>query len=111
MKTKLPNFDGQHVKAARLKLSGKSDERVGALALDEEAYVIVRCVCTHVDHGDVDGVLTRLHAMRATAVVLMDKGAGARMLDEASMLADERFGISNLFTQSEGDGEEPPPAP
>jgi hypothetical protein len=101
MKTALPKFEGQHVKAARMKISGHSDERIGALANEEEVYLIVRGVVATVDHGNVGNVLTRTHKVKATAVILLDKDQGARLLDEAAMLADERFGIQSLFN---GDG-------
>ena len=97
MKTTLPKFEGQQVKAARLQVRGNSDERVGALANEEEVYLIVRGVVATVDHGNVGNVFTRTHKVKATAAILLDRDQGARMLDEAAMLADERFGIQTLF--------------
>lgn len=105
MKTALPKFEGQQVKAARLKLAGRSDERVGALALDEEVYLIVRGVVRKVTHGDETGIFTRTHEVKASAAILLDRDQGARILDEAAMLADERFGIRNLFNDDGNEGE------
>jgi hypothetical protein len=99
VKTSLPRFEGQHVKAARLKLSGHSDERIGALANEEEIYLIVRGVVADVAHGNVSNVFTRTHKVKATAAILLDRDQGARILDEAAMLADERFDIPSLFNQ------------
>lgn len=106
MKTQLPKFEGSGVpKAARLKLTGNSDERVGALALGEEVYLIIRGVVSNVDHGSVGNVFARTHKVKASSVVFIDREQGERMLDEAAMLADERFGIRNLFAEGpSGDG-------
>lgn len=108
MKTTLPKFEGQQVQAARLKLSGHSDERVGALASEEDVYLIVRGVVAHIDHGNVGDVFTRTHTVRATAAILMSADQGARILDEAAMLADERFGVQNLFGGGTGPKDDGP---
>jgi hypothetical protein len=99
---KLPKFEGEQPQAASLRLSGRSDERVGALAREEEVYLIVRAVVNKITHGDESGVLTRVHHARATTVILMERDQGERILDEATMLANEQFGIRDLFNQ---DGE------
>jgi hypothetical protein len=106
MKTTLHKFEGQMPKAARLKVSGHSDERVGELANDEEVYLIVKGVVSTVDHGHVGNVFTRTHKVKATSVILMDRDQGARILDEAAMLADERFGIQSLFNPDGTNGAE-----
>lgn len=103
MKPSLPEFEGETPKQARLKLTGHSDERVGALAKEEEFFLIVRGVVSNVDHGNVGNVFTRTHKGKATSMILLDKDQGARILDEAAMLADERFGVPNLFNQDPGD--------
>jgi hypothetical protein len=97
MKTNLPKFEGRPVEAASLRLSGKSQERVGSLALGEEVYVIVKATIAKISHGDASEVFTRQHDARAVAVVIVDRKDGERWLSEAAMLADERFGIQNLF--------------
>jgi hypothetical protein len=101
MKTKLPRFEGREVQAATMSLTGRCRERIGALALDEEVYLIVRATVTKVAHhdgsGDQDGLFVRNHTVRAGAIMLLANGDGPRLLDEAAMLADERFGIQTLF--------------
>lgn len=107
MKTQLPKFEGSGVpKAARLRLTGKSDERVGALGLGEEVYLIISGVVSNVDHGSVGNVFARTHKVKASAVVFLEREQGQRMLEEAAMLADERFGIQNLFADRDGEGDE-----
>jgi hypothetical protein len=86
-------------------LTGHSDERVGALVNEEEIFLIVRAVVSNVDHGNVGNVFTRTHKVKATSAILLDAEQGARILDEAAMLADERFGIQSLFNQADGESE------
>jgi hypothetical protein len=113
MKTQLPKFEGRGVQAATLKLTGRSDERVGSLALDEEVYLIIRGVVRKIAHSDDSGIFTRSHEVKASVAIIIERDQGERILDEAAMLADERFGIQNLFTDAEagdnGSGEAPPP--
>lgn len=108
MKTQLPKFEGEQPKAARLKISGRSDERVGAMARNEEFYIVARCAVAKIIHGDDGGVLTRTHDAKAAVIVVIDRATGARLLDEAVMLANDRFGIRDLFTANPP--EEPPSA-
>jgi hypothetical protein len=97
MKAAVPRFEGMPVHGAVVKLTGKATEKVGSLAYDEEVYFVVRGVVAKVAHGPDEGVFTRIHEVKASALVMVDGQAGERMLDEARMLADERFGIRNLF--------------
>ena len=107
MKTSLPRFENRTPSAAAIALSGKAHDRVGALAYDEEVFLIVRARVTFVAHGDtrVNGadVFTRKHTLKADAVELLEADEGKRMLAEAEMLADERFGVPNLFNQGEAE--------
>jgi hypothetical protein len=114
MKTQLPKFEGRGVQAATLKLTGRSDERVGSLALDEEVYLIIRGVVRKIAHSDDSGIFTRSHEVKASVAIIIERDQGERILDEAAMLADERFGIQNLFNIEDaeadnGSGEAPPP--
>lgn len=108
METQLGLFEGTAVEAARLTLSGASDERVGKMAMGEEIFLVVKAVVHKVSHGEekVNKVeqFTRTHKAGITAMFMVDKGAGERMLMEASMLSDEQFGISNLFTTHSDEG-------
>jgi hypothetical protein len=99
LKTQLPKFEGQQVKAAALKVSGRCDSRVGALGLDEEVYLVIKVVVAKISHGDQSGIFTRTHDAKAVVIVPLERASGARILDEASALADERFGIANLFNE------------
>jgi hypothetical protein len=106
VKEQLPEFEGHHPEQAALRLTGKVQERVGALGFGEEVYVVVRAIVTKVGHGTLDKVFTRIHDAKATALYLVDPKDGERWLDEAALLSDERFGIQSLFGP---DGEPPPP--
>lgn len=108
MKTDLPRFEGRNVQVGSLRLTGKVHERVGALAKDEEVFLIVKGTVTEITHGDirVNGadLYGRKHTVKASALVLIERDQGGRMLDEATMLAGERFGVVDLFHQ-DGDGD------
>ena len=105
MKTTLPKFEGRQVQAGTLRVTGRSREKVGALALDEEVFLIVRGTVSQIAHSEVsiDGaeIFARVHTVKANALQLVERAAGERMLDEATALADERFGVVNLFTQKD----------
>lgn len=102
MKNNLPKFEGQQPKASGLRITGRSGERVGALANEEEVFLVVKGVVAKVGHGNVGNVFTRTHDVKVTTAILVDRDAGARFLDEATAWANERFGIRDLFNQ---DGE------
>ena len=97
MKTRLPKFEGVSVEAATLRVNGSIDERVGSLASGEELFVILRAVVVDVAHGIRAEVMTRQHKARTVNAVLLEPDQGARLLEEALVLADERFGIRDLF--------------
>lgn len=97
MKVQLPKFEGRTPATAALKMAGVTESRVGSLAIDEEVFLVVKATVTGVRHKDVKEVFTRLHEVRPSAMVLVDREMGERILDEAQMLADERFGVQNLF--------------
>ncbi|MDE2101510.1 MAG: hypothetical protein KGL39_29970 [Patescibacteria group bacterium] len=102
MKTTLPRFEGTLPSGAVLKLSGGTEDRVGALALGEEVYIVCKGTVTGITHQNVKDVFTRLHTVQPSALVLLERSDGERMLTEGQLLADERFGVDNLF---KGDGE------
>ena len=85
------------MEAATLKVAGSLAERVGALATGEELFVILRAVVTDVGHGIHADVMTRQHKAATVLAVLLEPEQGARLLEEALVLADERFGIRDLF--------------
>lgn len=101
MKTTMPKFEGRAVQMGALKLTGKADERIGSLDYDEEVYLLVRARVSKVSHEEVTKqgatFFARLHTANARSVVIVDPADGERMLDEAAMLADERFGVQSLF--------------
>lgn len=84
-----------------MKLAGSVSDRVGSLDMGEHVFVIVKGTVAGITHGDVKDVFTRTHKVTASALVILDPEDGRRMLDEAQMIADERFGIENLFRQAE----------
>ena len=105
MKTRLPKFEGVPVEASTLRVSGAIDERIGALASGEELFVIMRAVVVDVAHGIHGELMTRQHKARTVTAVLLEPDQGARLLEEALVLADERFGIRDLF-HTDADGSE-----
>ena len=80
-----------------MRVNGNVDERIGALASGEELFVILRAVVTDVAHGIRGEVMTRQHKAKTVTAVLLEADQGARLLEEALVLADERFGIRDLF--------------
>lgn len=111
MKTTMPTFEGRAVHAGALKLTGKADERIGSLDYDEEVYLLVRARITKVSHEEVTkdgvGLFARIHTANARSLVIVDPNDGERMLDEAAMLADERFGVASLFGGGDGPRADP----
>ena len=103
MKTRLPKFEGIPVEAATLRVAGALGERVGALASGEEVFIVLRAVVTDVTHGVHADVMTRQHKATTVVAALLEPEQGARLLEEALVLADERFGIRDLFHTDEGD--------
>lgn len=99
MKAKLPRFEGETPQMAMVKLSGRADDRIGALARNEECFWVIKGVVANVDHGDHGGVLARIHKVKAVAMFYLEAAQGERILTEAALLADERFGIRDLFHQ------------
>ena len=104
MKTTLPRFEGRPVQVGTIRLTGRTHDRVGCLAHDEEVFLIVRARVADVGHGDarVNGadLFARKHILKADAVSIVEAKDGARMLEEAIALADERFGVPNLFNNT-----------
>lgn len=100
MNNQLGTFEGRKVESSALKLSGSVADRIGHLDLEEQVFIIVKGTVAGVLHGDVKDVFTRTHKVSASALVILDPGDGERMLDEAQMIADERFGVENLFRQA-----------
>jgi len=105
MRPDLRKFEGLKVEGAALRVTGKIAERIGELAKGEVVYFVGVGPVTEVAFKEVDDALVRFHVIKATSVVLIERKDGERMLTEGSMLADERFGVQNLF--SGGDGESP----
>lgn len=103
MKIKLPKFEGRDVEAAELKVSGATEDRVGAMAQEEVFYLVVKGVVAGVNHQYRKDVYTRCHKGTVVAMVPLQEAQGARLLDEAQMMADEAFGVQNLFS-----GQDPP---
>lgn len=99
MKTKLPRFEGETPSSSVVKLSGRAEDRIGALARNEEAFFVIKAVIANVDHGDHGGALARIHKAKVVAMYYLEAEQGERLLTEAALLADERFGIRDLFHQ------------
>ena len=97
----LPQFEGRQPLGAQVRLTGSSDQHVGALEMDETVYVLVRGHVTRVTHqdGKINGaeVFVRNHTVKASQVVLLDPEDGARMLDEAALLSEDAFGLAQMF--------------
>ena len=72
MKNSLGKFEGRVVEAAVLKLSGTIDDRVGTLHQDEEIYFVGKATVTKVTHGWVKEIYSRLHAGKASQLVIID---------------------------------------
>lgn len=111
MQTELPKFEGRDVQSSVACFSGRVNQRVGALAQDEFAIVIARVRVNGVQHKDFKAVsgtgpklFSRIHDLATTRAVLVSEEDGARLLEEAITLADEKFGIDNLFSEVTAEG-------
>ena len=113
MKTQLPLFEGKEPRVATMKVSGATEDRVGCLALEEEVYFVGKGTVAGVSHQDVKHQFTRVHKVTPSAIVIIERGDGERMLNEAQMMADERFGVQNLFQPGDprDPAEQPPSGP
>ena len=100
MKTALPLFEDMPVVSSTLRVSGKSVERVGSLDVGEEVFLIVRAYVSGVNHETTDIGLERRHSLKAEELVIMPREDGARFLDEAHAMSDDRFGLQHLFASS-----------
>jgi hypothetical protein len=103
MKSHPPAFEGLDIAATSLKLTGKTGVRVGALDMGEPVYLMVKAYITRIGHADEGGLFTRSHDAKTADIAIVDADTGARMLDEALALSDERFGIRSLFRQPQAD--------
>jgi hypothetical protein len=96
----LGTFEGRKVQVAELRIRGGSGERIGTMDYEEEFYFVGKAVVSKITHGDVKEKFTRTHVATTSALVIIDREDGEQMLTEASMMADERFGVANLFAQA-----------
>ena len=97
MRTKLPKFDGITVEASTLRATAHLSDRVGALRSGEEVFLILRAIVTDVTHHPNAEAMCRVHKAATLTAAMLEPAQGARLLEEALELADERFGIRNLF--------------
>jgi hypothetical protein len=102
-------YEGKQPQGATVKLSGQAEQFVGPLHLDEEVFFVVRGHVQKVSHqdGKINGaeLFIREHTVKASNVVILTPEDGERMLDEATMLAEEAFGIQRMFKQAGVDPE------
>jgi len=101
MRSTLGTFEGRMIQAAALKVNGGVGEKVGTLDQDEEVYLIVKGHVSEITHGYMKSTYTRMHKVSATRIVILDPADGSRMLEEALMLQDDRFGLAQLFNDGE----------
>ena len=92
MKNSLGKFEGRVVEAAVLKLSGTIDDRVGTLHQDEEIYFVGKATVTKVTHGWVKEIYSRLHAGKASQLVIIDadEARAVRLLEQVGLLPGNR---------------------
>jgi hypothetical protein len=83
MQTKLPSFEKNPVLAADLRITGKLEDRVGALNVGEEVFMVVRGAVLGVGHLQTDEGIIRTHTVRATDLILISADEGLQMLAEA----------------------------
>ena len=102
MEEQLGAFEGEPVQASVIRLTGSSGDRVGHLDRGEEVYFVGKARISGISHHDVREVFTRDHAAPVISLLLIRREDGARMLDEAEALADDRFGVSALFRDAHG---------
>jgi hypothetical protein len=111
MDTSLGKFEGHKVEAARLSLTKAQTTQVGKIADGELVYFMGMAKVSKISHGRItigNGELyARLQEGGVSRLVVLDAADGERMLDEAIMLADEKFGVRDLFHQEPDE----PPAP
>jgi hypothetical protein len=97
----LPQFEGRQPLGAQVRLTGSSDQHVGALEMDETVYFVVKGHVTRISHqdGKISGaeVFVRNHTVKASQVILLDPNDGERMLDEAAMLSEDAFSLNQMF--------------
>lgn len=94
-------FEGRAVEAAQLKITGGSDDRVGTLEYGEQIFFVGKAWVSKITHEEKKEGFTRIHTASASSMVLLEREDGERMLSEGQMMADERFGIANLFAQAD----------
>lgn len=97
MKPHLPKFEGREVDASSLKISGSTEDHVGALHQEEVVYTVTKAVVSGVDHRFVKDIYTRAHKATPVAMVVVDEATGEKMLEQAYEAAEARFGVKGLF--------------
>lgn len=97
MNTSLPLFEDTPVAASDMRVSGRSTERVGSLDIGEEVFLVVKAHVAGVGHEATDIGLVRRHKLVAEEMLLISADDGARFLDEARALSDDRFGLQAMF--------------
>lgn len=100
MKTTLPLFESAPVAASTLRLAGKSEERVGSMDVGEEVFLVVKAYVSGVGHETTEIGLERRHTIKAEEIILISREDGARFLDEAHALSDDRFGLQHMFASA-----------
>ena len=97
----MPLFEGRQPLGAQVRLTGSSDQHVGALEMDELVFFVVKGHVTRITHqdGKINGaeVFVRNHTVKASQVILLDPKDGERMLSEAALLSEDAFSLEQMF--------------
>lgn len=107
MQEKLDGFGGRDVQVGELRVLGSSDELVGQLDPDEELFVVGKAVVTEITHGEKGGrddrAYTRTHRAHLVRFFALPPDQGKKLLEQAKVAADERFGVQGLGLFEEDD--------
>lgn len=108
MREELGSFEGRHVQVGELRLLGVSTERIGHLDLDEEVLIVAKATVASVMHRDKsiarggEPMFVRTHRASLSRFFIVPADQGEKWLAEGKALADERFGVQDILTWTEG---------
>lgn len=111
MQEKLDLFEGRDVQVSELRLLGSAHERVGQLDYGEEVLIVAKAVVTKVEYRDKrteqggEPSFVRTHRAGITQFFVVPREQGERWLGEARTLADERFGVQDLLSWADREGQ------
>lgn len=89
--TALPDFEGETVTAAKVRITNAGDGLSEALKVTPEAlhrgdevFYVLRGEVTQVNHATKDETIVRVHTVKADAITKVDGDLASKMLQEAA---------------------------